>query len=296
MSSPAVSKVLESGDRRNYEPHGFTEFTVRKSEFQLSDGTVIDAQLNMAVYGADNPSDWRTKGIVVFHPPIALSNRLGIDKTSKGFQHGWGKHLIGPGNLLDTDKYIIVVPETLGGRAIEGRDCSTTAALIIGRYGYNTALSLEDTSNLTARVLHEDFKLNEISAAAGISLGSHTAYKWLKRTDIQVSRIIDICGGEVLSPATREYLEIITSILDPSANHNALRQRLKTCLAGFKSKEITEIGEHLEKDLRVLVSHYDSSKAVALAHKISYIFYHSPNHFDSSHHAPFYNAQMHNLD
>src|SRR5689334_15625338 len=81
----------------------------RCAELVLETGAVLqDVEIAYEMYGTLNET--RTNAILVCHALTGDSHAYGT-----GEQPGWWQGVIGPGKALDTDRYLVICSNVLGG-------------------------------------------------------------------------------------------------------------------------------------------------------------------------------------
>ena len=148
--------------------------------------------------------------------------RLAADKsnvvlypTSYGAQHSDIDWLIGPGRVLDSNRYFIIIPNQLGNGA------STSPSNIAEPYGLgrNPTFTHWDNVHAQARLLEEVFGTTRIPLVYGWSMGGQQALHWGAIFPERVERIIAVCTSARTSPHNKVFLEGLRAVLRADASY-----------------------------------------------------------------------------
>lgn len=167
--------------------------------FALQRGlTLPNAQLAYATYGTLAPD----KCNVILYP------------TSYGAHHSDIDWLIGPGKILDSSRYFVVIPNQFGN----GLSSSpSNLAEPFGR-GRNPTFTHWDNVHAQKRLLSEVFGVEKLALIYGWSMGGQQALHWGAIFPQHVERIVALCTSARTSPHNKVFLEGIRATLtaDPA--------------------------------------------------------------------------------
>ncbi|MBC8242429.1 MAG: alpha/beta fold hydrolase, partial [Alphaproteobacteria bacterium] len=176
-----------------------TEFKVFElGNLRLQCGmTLPKAQLTYQTYG----SLAADKSNVVLYP------------TSYGAQHTDIEWLIGPGRILDSDKYFIVIPNMFGN------GLSSSPSNIAEPYGMGRFPAFSHWDNVQAqrRLLAEVFGVERLALVYGWSMGAQQALHWGAIFPDQVAAICAVCGSARTTPHNKVFLEGVRATLTADA-------------------------------------------------------------------------------
>ena len=200
------------------------------------DMTLPGAQLTYQTYGklaAD-------KANVVLYP------------TSYGAHHTDIEWLIGPGKILDSGKYFIVIPNMLGN------GLSSSPSNMAEPYGLGRFPSFSHWDNVQAqrRMLDEVFGITHLALVYGWSMGAQQALHWGAIFPDKVDALCAVCGSARTSPHNKVFLEGVRATLtaDPAWQEGGFTARpvrglraMGRLYAGWAmSQAFYREGKHLE--------------------------------------------------
>ena len=172
--------------------------TFELGSFALQRGlTLPKAQLAYKTYGTLAPD----KRNVILYP------------TSYGAHHTDIDWLIGPGKILDSSRYFIVIPNQFGN----GLSSSpSNLADPFGR-GRNPVFTHWDNVHAQKRLLAEIFGIDTVALIYGWSMGGQQALHWGAIFPDKVERIAALCTSARTSPHNKVFLEGIRATLTTDA-------------------------------------------------------------------------------
>jgi homoserine O-acetyltransferase len=188
---------LTLADKTSSPGSDFDVFRIK--EFRLQSGAVLpEARLVYKTYGTLNPN----RSNVVLYP------------TSYGAQHMDIDWLIGPGNVLDSTRYFIVIPNMFGN----GLSTSPSNLDQHGHFGACPGFTHFDNVTAQRQMLKEVFDIDRLALAYGWSMGAQQALHWGALYPNCVERIAAVCSSAKTSPHNRVFLEGLRSVLttDPA--------------------------------------------------------------------------------
>jgi homoserine O-acetyltransferase len=177
-----------------------TEGTFRAPDFVLqAGGRLPDCELAFATYGELSPA---RDNVVVFTTKFAAT-------------HEDNEFLIGPGRVLDTDRYFVVCVNLLGaGRSTSP---STTTAVPPGAF---PLVTIYDNVRLQRAMLEERFDVQAVELVLGASMGGLQAYHWAVMHADLVRRAAVICGAARIAPHNSIFLDGMRAVLQADAAYN----------------------------------------------------------------------------
>ncbi|NKB57365.1 MAG: alpha/beta fold hydrolase [Alphaproteobacteria bacterium] len=119
--------------------------------------------------------------------------------TSFGAHHTDIEWLIGPGHILDTDRWFVVIPNMFGN----------------GRWPEFTHW---DNIHAQKRLLEEKFGVEKLAMVYGWSMGAQQALHWGAVFPDRVARICAVCGSARTSPHNKVFLDGVRSTLKADPN------------------------------------------------------------------------------
>lgn len=133
--------------------------------------------------------------------------------TSYGAQHQDTQWLIGPGRVLDSSRWFVVVPNMF----TNGLSTSPSNCVPELRHGRWPQISHVDNVDAQRRLLHEVFAIERIALVYGWSMGAQQALHWGALYPDEVARICAVCGSARTSPHNRVFLEGVKAALTGDA-------------------------------------------------------------------------------
>jgi homoserine O-acetyltransferase len=129
--------------------------------------------------------------------------------TSYGAHHSDVDWLIGPGRVLDPERYFIVIPNQLGN------GLSTSPSNLPEPFGAgrNPTFTHWDNVHAQDRLLRERFGINRLALVYGWSMGGQQALHWGAIFPDRVAAICAVCTSARTSPHNRVFLEGIRAVL-----------------------------------------------------------------------------------
>lgn len=133
--------------------------------------------------------------------------------TSYGAHHTDIDWLIGPGRVLDSDRYFIVIPNQFGN------GLSTSPSNLAAPFNLGRAPIFTHWDNVHAqeRLLREVFGVSKPALIYGWSMGGQQALHWAALFPDRVARICAVCTSARTSPHNKVFLEGIRATLTTDA-------------------------------------------------------------------------------
>ena len=159
--------------------------------------TLPKAHLAYKTYGRLAPDKWN----LILYPTSYAAHHTDID---------W---LIGPGRVLDPERYFIVIPKQLGnGLSTSPSNLSEPFGL-----GRNPVFTHWDNVHAQERLLREVFGVTHPALIYGWSMGGQQALHWGAIFPDRVTRLIAVCTSARTSPHNKVFLEGIRATLTSDA-------------------------------------------------------------------------------
>ncbi len=129
--------------------------------------------------------------------------------TSYGAHHSDIDWLIGPGRVLDPERYFIVIPNQFGN------GLSTSPSNLAEPFGLGRVPVFTHWDNVQAqeRLLREVFGVTKPALIYGWSMGGQQALHWAALFPDRVARICAVCTSARTSPHNKVFLEGIRATL-----------------------------------------------------------------------------------
>ena len=174
------------------------EGTFPLGDVALESGTVLrHAFVGYKTHGQLNAD--RTNGIV--YP------------TFFGGQHVDLEWLIGPGQALDSDHYLIIAVDQLGN-GVSSSPSNTPPPQDRARF---PNVTIRDDVAAQYRLVTEGFGLKSVALVTGYSMGAQQAFQWAVSYPDFVKRIAPFCGTAKTTPHNAVFLEGVRAALTTDA-------------------------------------------------------------------------------
>ena len=133
--------------------------------------------------------------------------------TSYGAQHTDIDWLIGPGKILDPDRYFVIIPNQFGN------GLSTSPSNLADPFGRgrNPVFTHWDNVQAQKRLLDEVFAIDKLALVYGWSMGGQQALHWGAIYPDRVERIAALCTSARTSPHNQVFLDGIRATLTADA-------------------------------------------------------------------------------
>jgi homoserine O-acetyltransferase len=112
---------------------------------------------------------------------------------------------VGPGGMLDTDKYFVVIVDMFGN----GLSSSPS-----NHAGYPGLVTVADNVRAQRRLLVEAFGVSRLACVYGFSMGGQQAYHWAALYPAAVARAVVVCGSAKTSVHNKVFLEGLLAVLE----------------------------------------------------------------------------------
>ncbi|NQW09181.1 MAG: alpha/beta fold hydrolase [Alphaproteobacteria bacterium] len=177
------------------------------------------------------------RGMTIPNPFIAYKTygSLAPDKsnavlypTSYGAQHTDTEWLVGPGKVLDTDRWFVVIPNMFAN------GLSSSPSTLPEPFGHGRFPEFTHWDNVHAqrRLMREVFGVERLALIYGWSMGAQQALHWGALFPDQVERICALCGSARTSVHNKVFLEGVRATLtaDPAWRDGYFAERPVTGL------------------------------------------------------------------
>lgn len=166
----------------------------RAGDIVLQSGlTLRDARLAYKTYGTLNASG---------------DNAI-LLPTYYGGQHTHYEPMIGPGRVLDPERYFIIVPN-LFGNGLSSSPSNTPPPYDRARF---PGVTLFDNVKCQHRLVTEHLGAERLALVAGFSMGAQQAYHWAALFPNRVERLLPWCGSARTSRHNFVFLEGVKAAL-----------------------------------------------------------------------------------
>ncbi len=190
-----MADLFESSDSiRSGKPLKYAQRVTFSEPLDLElDGRLPQVSVAYETYGRLNAR--RDNAVLVCH---ALSGDSHVARHDEADDPGWWDVLIGPGKGIDTDRYFVICPNTLGG--CRGSTGPNSIDPETGRrYGTDfPAITVGDIVE-TQRRLIDRLGIAKLRAVLGGSLGGHSALTWATRYPDRIAGAIAIATSPRLT-------------------------------------------------------------------------------------------------
>jgi homoserine O-acetyltransferase len=148
---------------------------------------------------------WKTYGTL-----SAAKDNVILYPTCYTATHDTQDWLIGPQNILDTDKYFIVTPNLFGN----GLSSSPS-----NHPDYPSLVTTTDNVRAQQTFLRQQFGIEKLACVYGFSMGAQQAYHWAALFPDAVERAIVVCGSAKTSAHNQVFLQGLLAILEAAPEH-----------------------------------------------------------------------------
>lgn len=178
------------------------DLIVEKKTFEMpaykteAGATIKSVKIGWQAAGTLNAD--KSNAILITHFFSGTSHAFG--KYAAGGPAGYWDSLIGPGKLIDTNKYYVLSSDTLVNLNVKAPNVVTTGPASINPdtgkpYGMTfPVVSIKDMVNVQ-KALVESLGIRKLKAVMGASMGALQVYEWAVNYPDMVERIIPIIGS-----------------------------------------------------------------------------------------------------
>jgi homoserine O-acetyltransferase len=179
------------------------ELIVEKKTFALPSYTTVAGQtikdLKIGWQAAGTLNADRSNAILITHFFSGTSHAFG-KYTASDRAAGYWDSIIGPGKLIDTNKFYVISSDTLVNLNVKAPNVVTTGPASINPdtgkpYGMRFPIvSIRDFVNVQKQLV-DSLGIRRLKAVMGASMGALQAYEWAVNYPDSVERIIPIIGA-----------------------------------------------------------------------------------------------------
>lgn len=185
------SSSLENGPEPSYSKvqNGFQLYISNKPIYLDHGGFLPEYEIAYETWGELSPNK---DNIILVHTGLSASSHA--KSQSDNVKPGWWENFIGPGKYLDTDKYLVVCTNVLGG-CYGSTGPSSIDPGNDDYYGTRfPIITVNDMVRAQRQMIIDIFGVSKIHASIGASMGGmqSLAYAWEFPED--VSKVISISG------------------------------------------------------------------------------------------------------
>jgi homoserine O-acetyltransferase len=175
------------------------------------------------------------KGNVILYP------------TCYGATHEDQEWTVGPGGILDAEKYFVVIVDMFGNGVSSSP--SNHAA-------FPGLVTVADNVRAQRRLLAQVFGVERLACVYGFSMGAQQAYHWAALYPAAVERAVVVCGSAKTSVHNKVFLEGLLAVLEAAPEysgngrfsavpHKALRAFARVYAGWCMSQDFFRAGLHL---------------------------------------------------
>jgi homoserine O-acetyltransferase len=204
------------------------DLIVQKQTFSMpsyttvAGSTIKDVKIGWEAAGTLNAD--KSNAILITHFFTATSHAFGkYSKDDKAA--GYWDYLVGPGKIVDTNKYYVLSSDTLVNVNVNAPNVITTGPASINPdtgkpYGMSfPVVSIKDFVRVQ-KALIDSLGIKKLHAVMGASMGALQAYEWAQTYPDAVARILPVVGAPAGDPFLIAWLDIWAEPvrLDPNWN------------------------------------------------------------------------------
>jgi homoserine O-acetyltransferase len=158
------------------------------------------------------------------HLNAAHDNAVLLLPPTSGGRHSYDA-LIGPGKPFDTDRFLIITVDPIGGGA------SSNPADGLG--AHFPPYTIRDMVAAEARLIHDVLKIEHLHAVAGASMGSFQALEWAVHQPIPIDRLVLVAPAARSDAHFRAITDGMEAVLGGNDPHRSAAARLRAAAALF---------------------------------------------------------------
>ncbi len=194
-----------------------TQFLNIKEPTKLESGKILEnITIAYETYGELNSK--KNNAILICHALTGDAHAAGWHKGDK--KPGWWEIIIGPGKVLDTEKYFIICSNVLGG--CKGTTGPNSINPETGHpYGLDfPVITIKDMVNVQKKLI-DFFEISQLYAIIGGSMGGMQVLQWLVTYPDMMKKAIPIATTARSSPQQIAFNEVGRQSIfsDPNWNH-----------------------------------------------------------------------------
>lgn len=204
------------------------DLIVEKKTFEMPGYTTVGGQtiknVKIGWQAAGTLNADKSNAILITHFFSGTSHAFGKYKADDKVAGYWDS-IIGPGKLIDTNKYYVISSDTLVNLNVNAPNVVTTGPASIdpgtGKpYGMTFPLvTIKDFVNVQ-KALVESLGIKKLKVVMGASMGALQVYEWAAMYPEMVDRIIPLIGSVEADPFLIGWLNVWAQpiLLDPKWN------------------------------------------------------------------------------
>ena len=172
--------------------------------FELESGKTLDnITVAYETYGELNKE--KSNAILICHALTGDAHAAGWHKGDK--KPGWWEMIIGPGKVLDSEKYFIICSNVLGG--CKGTTGPNSINPETGReYGIDfPVITIKDMVDVQ-KVLVDSFDISQLYAIIGGSMGGMQVLQWTVSYPEMMKKAVPIATSAISSPQQIAFNEV----------------------------------------------------------------------------------------
>lgn len=158
------------------------------------------------------------------HLDPAHDNAVLLLPPTSGGRHSYDA-LIGPGKPFDTDRFLIITVDPIGGGA------SSKPADGLG--AHFPRYTIRDMVTAEARLIRDVLKIEHLYAVAGASMGSFQALEWAVHQPIPIDRLVLVAPAARSDAHFRAIADGMEAVLGSEDLHWSAAARLRAAAALF---------------------------------------------------------------
>ena len=194
-----------------------TQFLNIKEPTKLESGKVLEnITIAYETYGELNSK--KNNAILICHALTGDAHAAGWHKGDK--KPGWWEIIIGPGKVLDTEKYFIICSNVLGG--CKGTTGPSSINPKTGhQYGLDfPVITIKDMVDVQKKLI-DSFEIKQLYAIIGGSMGGMQVLQWIVTYPEMMKKAIPIATTARSSPQQIAFNEVGRQSIfsDPNWNH-----------------------------------------------------------------------------
>ena len=193
-----------------------TQFLNIKEPTKLESGKILEnITIAYETYGELNSK--KNNAILICHALTGDAHAAGWHKGDK--KPGWWEIIIGPGKVLDTEKYFIICSNVLGG--CKGTTGPNSINPETGHpYGLDfPVITIKDMVNVQKKLI-DFFEISQLYAIIGGSMGGMQVLQWLVTYPDMMKKAIPIATTASSSPQQIAFNDVGRQAIFSDPNWN----------------------------------------------------------------------------
>mgnify|MGYP000945345563 CR=1 FL=1 len=215
MSRSNLPPAPTSGAWREGDPVAFRKFANLGAQ-RLENGEILPS-VTLAYETWGELDEASSNAVLILHALTGDAHVCGEAAPGQPTP-GWWEQIVGPGRIIDTDRYFVVAANVLGG--CQGSTGPASIAQDGAPYGSRfPVISTRDQVRAEAR-LADLLGIERWNTVVGASLGGHRAIEWATMYPRRVERLVMVASGAqtTAEQAAWAHTQIRAVQLDPHWN------------------------------------------------------------------------------